>query len=235
MSPSCSLRPPCAPLSSLDDWPAPRSLPAPSPLRPPRRTLPSLFFTMRLPSNFLRPSLPSFKTPRLTSHQLAADIFQRIPPASQLVVLVIAIWGPRHAPLLFSLMIILVHATFVASNARTAYGMRCALPLPFFRVLALTLFPCVFFFLRLPRIIQIRVQGDARMREQGLEGRSELAGGVRSRQAPYYSPALQGNARHAAGNALRPRVASQRAQGVPDLSRVRRGGGGRGGEGEGVD
>lgn len=84
---------------------------------------------MKLPSNFLRVRVPSLtnwdriSTPTLSRHALAKELFQRVPPLAQATMLVIAIWGPRNTPLLFSVLIIFFHATFVASNARTAYGM----------------------------------------------------------------------------------------------------------------
>lgn len=64
------------------------------------------------------------RTPSLNRHQLLQDVFQRIPPFSQIAVLMLAIWGPTHAPLLFSAVMMVVMLTFVASNARTAWGMR---------------------------------------------------------------------------------------------------------------
>lgn len=64
------------------------------------------------------------RTPSLNRHQLLQDVFQRIPPFSQIAVLMLAIWGPTHAPLVFSTVMMVVMLTFVASNARTAWGMR---------------------------------------------------------------------------------------------------------------
>lgn len=72
----------------------------------------------------IRLRLPSVNLPSLTSHQFAQDVFQRIPPFSQLFVLGLAIFGPIHSPILFSVVMLFVNVVFVASNARTAWGMR---------------------------------------------------------------------------------------------------------------
>ena len=66
---------------------------------------------------------------RWTSRRLTQDIFQRVPPMAQLLVHAIAIWGPMHAPLVYGVLCLAVHLVFIASNARTAWGMRCALRL----------------------------------------------------------------------------------------------------------